>query len=222
MVLLGEVFPDFEAESTDGPVKFHEWLNGSWAILFSHPADFTPVCTTELGEAAKLAPEFQRRGVKMMAISCNKVQDHRDWIQDIASYCQLAKPDSFPYPIVADPDRNLAVKLGMLDPVERTSEGLALSARAVFIIGPDNKMKLSMLYPATTGRNFHEILRVIDSLQLTAEKKVATPVNWKPGDRCMVIPSLSQEEAVEIFGDQVQNHEVPSGKGYLRTTECPK
>ncbi|KAF0303997.1 Peroxiredoxin-6 [Amphibalanus amphitrite] len=220
MVLLGEVFPNFEAETTEGPIKFHDWLGGSWGILFSHPADFTPVCTTELGAAAQLAPEFAKRGVKMIAVSCDPVQSHKDWIKDIEAYNHLA--GAFPYPIIADEERRLAVQLGMLDPDERTAEGLCLTARAVFVVGPDNRLKLSILYPATTGRNFHEILRAIDSLQLTAQKKVATPVNWKAGDKCMVLPSISEDDAKKLFPAGVEVHEVPSGKKYIRTTPQPQ
>ncbi|XP_037078958.1 peroxiredoxin-6-like isoform X1 [Pollicipes pollicipes] len=221
MVLLGDVFPNFEADSTEGPVKFHDWLGDSWGILFSHPADFTPVCTTELGAAAQLAPEFAKRGVRMMAVSCDGVNSHKDWIKDIEAYNSLGA-GRFPYPIIADEERHLAVQLGMLDPNERTADGLCLTARAVFVVGPDKKLKLSILYPATTGRNFHEILRVIDSLQLTAQKKVATPVNWKAGDKCMVLPSISEDDAKKLFPAGVEVIPVPSGKKYLRTTPQPQ
>ncbi|KAG1654497.1 Peroxiredoxin-6 [Nymphon striatum] len=150
MVTLGEVFPDFEAETTHGKIKFHNWLENSWAILFSHPADYTPVCTTELSRAACLAPEFQKRGVKMIALSCDSVESHHGWIEDVKTYSD----SEFPYPIIADEERKLAVQFKMLDPAERDAKGLPLTCRAVFIIGPDKKLKLSILYPATTGRNF--------------------------------------------------------------------
>uniref|UniRef100_A0A2P2HWY7 1-Cys peroxiredoxin n=1 Tax=Hirondellea gigas TaxID=1518452 RepID=A0A2P2HWY7_9CRUS len=214
MVNLGDVFPDFEADTSAGHIKFHDWLGDSWAILFSHPADYTPVCTTELGKAAELAPEFEKRNCKMIALSCDGVDDHKGWIEDIKSYSKLSE---FPYQIIADEKRDLAVKLGMVDPDEKDKAGLPLTCRAVFII-KDKKLKLSMLYPATTGRNFNEILRVLDSLQLTAREKCATPVDWQQGDACMVLPSLSAYEAKQLFPKHV-HHSVPSGKSYLRTTK---
>jgi len=216
---LGEIFPDFEAKTTEGTIKFHEWLGDGWGILFSHPADYTPVCTTELGMAAKMAGEFQKRNVKMIALSVDSVDSHNGWIKDIQS--EIGSEARFPYPIIAD-DRSLAVKFGMLDPDEKDKTGLPLTARCVFIIGPDKKLKLSILYPATTGRNFDEILRVIDSLQLTADKKVATPVNWKAGGDCMVIPSVKAEDMPKLFPKGVTVKEVPSGKPYLRITPQPE
>jgi len=206
--------PNFEVDTTAGRIKFHDWLGGSWAILFSHPADYTPVCTTELSMAQKLAPEFQKRGVKMIALSVDTVSEHNGWIKDIKNYTN----DSFCYPIISDPNRDIAVQLGMIDPDEKDKAGMPVTARAVFIIGPDKKMKLSLLYPATTGRNFDEIIRVIDSLQLTAVKKVATPVNWKPGDEAMVIPPVKDEELATIFPKGVRKETVPSGKNYMRFT----
>jgi len=208
MVNLGDVFPNFDAKTSGGDIKFHEWLGESWGILFSHPADFTPVCTTELSRVAELAPEFQKRGVKLIALSCDGVESHKAWGKDVMAYGNSEA--SLPFQIIADEDRKLAVQLGMIDPDEVTKEGLPLTARAVFIIGPDKKLKLSILYPATTGRNFHEILRVIDSLQLTATKKVATPVDWRSGDDCMVLPSLSKDAALELFPrrTQAQGHRV--------------
>lgn len=215
MVNLGDLFPNFEAETTCGKIRFHDWLGDSWGVLFSHPADFTPVCTTEMGEAARLAPEFEARGCKMIALSCDSVEDHKAWIEDVKSYNKLEC--EFTFPIIADEERKLAVQLGMVDPDERTAAGLALTCRAVFIISPDKKMKLSILYPATTGRNFTEVLRVLDSLQLTAVKKVATPANWQNGGEVMVVPSLNAEAAAAMF-PQHKQHAVPSGKPYLRTT----
>lgn len=219
MVNLGDVFPDFEAETTAGKIKFHDWLGASWGILFSHPADYTPVCTTELSKAASMKPDFDKRGVKMIALSCDDVESHNGWIKDIKGYSNC---DSFEYPIIADPKRDLAVKFGMLDPEEKDKAGLPLTARCVFIIGPDKKLKLSILYPATTGRNFDELLRVIDSLQLTATKKVATPVNWKSGEDCMVLPSVKQEDCAATFPKGVTIKEVRSGKKYLRVTPQPE
>lgn len=217
---LGDEFPNFEANTTVGRIKFHEWLGDSWAIFFSHPKDFTPVCTTELGRVIELQPEFKKRGVKQIALSCDSVEDHNSWAKDVQAFSSTS--GAFPYPIIEDTSRELAVKLGMVDPDEKDAAGMPLTCRAVFVIGPDKKLKLSILYPATTGRNFNEILRVIDSLQLTATKKVATPVDWEPGQPCMVIPSLSDEEAKKLFPKGFQKKAVPSGKGYLRFTPHPK
>lgn len=211
---LGDVMPNFEVDTTAGRIKFHDWLGGSWAILFSHPADYTPVCTTELSMAQKMAPEFEKRGVKMIALSVDTVSEHNGWIGDIKNYTS----GNFCYPIISDPNRDIAVQLGMIDPDEKDKAGMPVTARAVFIIGPDKKMKLSLLYPATTGRNFDEIIRVIDSLQLTAVKKVATPVNWKPGDEAMVIPPVKDEDLATIFPKGVRKETVPSGKNYMRFT----
>jgi len=220
MVNLGDVFPNFTAATSEGEIKFHDWIGDSWAILFSHPADYTPVCTTELGRVVTLKPEFDKRGVKMIALSCDNVEDHKGWGKDVMEYAGCGST-ALPFPIIADEDRSLAVQLGMVDPDERTASGLALTARCVFVIGPDKKLKLSILYPATTGRNFNEILRVIDSLQLTATKKVATPVDWTSGGQCMVVPSLSNEEALKLF-PQMEKRVVPSGKEYLRFTPQPQ
>ncbi|XP_060088439.1 peroxiredoxin-6 [Heteronotia binoei] len=221
-LLLGDEAPNFEAETTQGRIRFHEFLGNSWGILFSHPRDFTPVCTTELGRAAKLAPEFAKRNIKMIALSIDDVKDHLSWSKDINAYNKDEPTEKLPFPIIADSKRELSVQLGMLDPDERDKEGMPLTARVVFVFGPDKKLKLSILYPATTGRNFDEILRVIDSLQLTAAKKVATPVDWKPGNEVMVIPSLSDEEAKKLFPGGVCTKELPSGKKYLRYTSHPK
>ncbi|KAL3677722.1 hypothetical protein R1sor_020678 [Riccia sorocarpa] len=215
---LGDTAPNFVADTTHGEIDFHKYIDGSWAILFSHPNDFTPVCTTELGAVSKFLPEFEKRGVKVLALSCNDVESHKGWIKDIESYTPGAPVT---YPIISDPKRELAVKFGMLDPDEIDSAGIPLTARAVYIFGPDKKLKLSILYPATTGRNFNEVLRVIDSLQLTATHSVATPVNWNRGDKCMVVPSLSNEAAKEKFPKGFETVEVPSGKQYIRLTPQP-
>ncbi|XP_013869268.1 peroxiredoxin-6 [Austrofundulus limnaeus] len=221
-LLLGEVFPDFEAETTIGRIKFHKFLGDSWGILFSHPKDYTPVCTTELGRAARLSDEFSKRNVKLMAISLDSLEDHYGWSKDILAYnCNDSGNCTLPFPIIADRKRELAVTLGMLDPDEKDKDGLPLTARCVFIIGPDKKLKLSILYPATTGRNFDEILRVIDSLQLTAGIRVATPADWKPGVCVMVPPSIPEEEAASMFPAGVYSKELPSGKKYLRYTPHP-
>eukprot|EP00048_Salpingoeca_helianthica_P014658 m.222823 g.222823 ORF g.222823 m.222823 type:complete len:224 (-) comp16113_c0_seq1:28-699(-) len=218
-ISLGETFPDFECDSSVGPLRLHEYFGEGWGLLCSHPADFTPVCTTELGYLAKILPELTKRNVKVLGLSCNDAESHHGWIKDIQATAELA--GEFPYPIIADPKRELAVKLGMLDPVEKDAAGIPLTARAVFIVGPDKKLKLSILYPATTGRNFDEILRVIDSLQLTAYHKVATPANWKQGGACMVVPSVKPEEHAALFPKGVDVKAVPSGKQYLRFTPQP-
>ncbi|XP_077573280.1 peroxiredoxin-6 [Stigmatopora nigra] len=217
-ILLGDVFPNFEADTTIGRVKFHDFLGNSWGILFSHPKDFTPVCTTELACAASLSDKFTKRDVKMIALSVDSVEDHRGWSTDVMAFnSQDSSP--LPFPIIADHKRELATKLGMLDPDEIDGDGIPLTARCVFVVGPDKRLKLSILYPATTGRNFDEILRVIDSLQLTAQKKVATPVDWKPGDKVMVLPNVSDADAAVLFPNGVTTKEVPSGKKYLRYTQ---
>lgn len=217
-LLLGSVVPDFTADSTQGAINFHDYIRGSWAILFSHPADFTPVCTTELGAVGTLLPEFSKRGVKVLALSCNSVDLHKSWIADIEAYTPGSKVG---YPILADPDREVAVRWGMLDPDEVDNSGVPLTARAVFVVGPDLKLKLSILYPATTGRNFEEVLRVLDSLQLTANYSVATPVNWRNGSACMVLPTLTDELAKEKFPKGFETATLPSQKKYIRLTPQP-
>lgn len=219
MILLGDTFPDFTAETQAGPIKFHEWLGDSWGILFSHPNDFTPVCTTELARVAKLMPEFKKLGVKVIALSCNSVESHRKWIEDIKAYGELTE-EEFPYPIIEDESRKLATALGMLDPAELDSRGIPVSARAVFIIDPNKKMRLSILYPATTGRNFDEILRVVESLLLTEKYKVATPVDWKKGEDVMIQPTVPDSEAKQLY-DNIKIITLPSGKTYLRIVPQP-
>ncbi|XP_007893799.2 peroxiredoxin-6-like [Callorhinchus milii] len=216
-ILLGDKFPDFEADTTEGRIHFYDWLGSSWGIIFSHPADYTPVCTTELGRAAKMSKEFEKRNVKMIALSVNSVEDHINWTKDIKFY-NKSMPEKLPFPIIADERRNLAVKFGMLDPDSKDKAGLPMTVRAVFIIGPDKRLKLSILYPATTGRNFDEMLRVVHSLQLTVTKKVATPVDWKLGDQCMVLPHIPEEQATKMFPKGVSTMKLPSGKNYMRFT----
>jgi 1-Cys peroxiredoxin 6 len=216
---LGDVVPNFTTDTTQGYIDFHRWVGDGWAILFSHPADYTPVCTTELGRVQKLHGEFSKRGVKLIALSCDSTESHKGWIKDILAFNNLS---NFDYPIIADPNRDVATLYGMMDPDEKDSKGMPLTCRAVFVIGPGKRLKLSILYPATTGRNFDELLRVVDSLQLTATKKVATPVDWKQGGQCMVVPSVKQEDACKIFPSGVTTHIVPSGKQYLRTTPMPQ
>jgi len=207
-VRLGDEAPDFTAETTEGMISFHDWNGDGWAILFSHPADFTPVCTTELGTVAKMKPEFDKRNVKAIGLSVDPVDSHRGWIKDINE----TQGTTVNFPIVADPDREIANLYDMIHPNALDN----LTVRSVFIIGADKKVKLTLTYPASTGRNFDEILRVIDSLQLTANHKVATPANWQDGDDCIVVPALSDDEAKELF---------PKGfkaeKPYLRVTPQP-
>lgn len=220
MINLGDTFPNFHADTTIGPIEFHEWLGDSWGVLFSHPADFTPVCTTELARLIKLHPDFVKRNVKIIALSCDSVENHKEWCEDIKLYARTPE-STFPYPIISDEKRELAVKLSMIDPDEKDNKGLPVTARAVFIIAPNKKMRLSILYPATTGRNFDEILRVIDSLQLTDKFQVATPADWKFGDQVMVQPTVPEEKIGSIF-PLVTEVALPSGKKYLRKTPHPQ
>jgi thioredoxin-dependent peroxiredoxin len=201
-VRLGETAPDFKAETTEGPINFHDWIGDSWAVLFSHPKDFTPVCTTELGYMAKIQPEFERRNVKVIGLSVDVMDDHDRWVKDIEE-TQGAAPN---FPIISDADFKVSKLYDML-PAETSGEaGQRTPAdnqtvRNVFVIGPDKKVKLVFVYPMTTGRNFDEVLRVIDSMQLTAKHKVATPVNWQHGDDVIIAGSVSNDEAKETFGD---------------------
>lgn len=205
---LGDIAPDFTAETTEGTIKFHEWLGNSWGVLFSHPADFTPVCTTELGTVARLRSEFDKRNVKVIALSVDPVDSHRKWIGDI-NETQACNVD---YPLIADPDFKVANLYGMVHP----NASDKFTVRSVFVIGPDKKVKLTITYPASTGRNFDEILRVIDSLQLTANYSVATPANWKSGEDVVIAPAIKDEDIPAKF---------PKGhkkiKPYLRTTPQP-
>jgi alkyl hydroperoxide reductase subunit AhpC len=201
-LVINQTAPDFEADTTQGRIAFHEWIGDSWAVLFSHPKDFTPVCTTELGYMAKLAPDFERRNVKVIGLSVDATTDHERWADDIEE-TQGARPN---YPIIGDVDFAVSKLYGML-PADTSGEAKGRTAadnqtvRNVFVIGPDKKVKLILVYPMTTGRNFDEVLRVIDSLQLTATHRVATPVNWKQGDDVIIAGSVSNDEAKGIFGD---------------------
>ncbi|AKV01644.1 Alkyl hydroperoxide reductase subunit C-like protein [Labilithrix luteola] len=207
-VRLGDVAPDFEVDTTQGKVKFHDWLGSSWGVLFSHPKDFTPVCTTELGVVAKLKPEWEKRNVKVIGLSVDPLADHEKWKGDI----EETQGTALNFPLIADPDRKVSDLYDMIHPNANDT----LTVRSVFVIGPDKKVKLTITYPASTGRNFDEILRVIDSLQLTANHSVATPVNWKDGDDCIIVPALSDADAEKKF---------PKGfkklKPYLRITPQP-
>ncbi len=199
---LGDTAPDFQADTTEGPISFHDWIGDSWAVLFSHPRDFTPVCTTELGYMAKIKPEFDRRGVKIIGLSVDPIDNHSKWAQDIEE-TQGYAPN---YPIIGDSDFKVAKLYGMLaagvegDWTARTPADNQ-TVRNVFVIGPDKKIKLILVYPMTTGRNFDEVLRVIDSLQLTAKYKVSTPVNWTQGDDVIIAGSVSDDQARELFGE---------------------
>ncbi|XP_061706629.1 peroxiredoxin-6 isoform X2 [Cydia pomonella] len=221
-MFLGDIFPDFTANTTEGEISFHDWLGDSWGILFSHPSDFTPVCTTELARVIKLYPEFIARHVKVIGLSCDSIASHHEWCKDIQFYAGCSVDEKFPYPIIEDLDRKLAMQLGMVDKDELDAAGIPLTARAVFIVDPNKKFRLSILYPATTGRNFDEILRVLDSLQLTDNAKVATPVDWKMGDDCMVLPTVPEDKVSEVFPNGVTVVDMPSGKNYIRKTPCPK
>ena len=199
---IGDMAPDFEAETTEGTIRLHEWMGDSWAVLFSHPRDFTPVCTTELGSMAALKPEFDRRGVKLLSLSVDPLENHAKWSVDIAE-TQGHAPN---YPMIGDADFAVSKLYGMLpadtsgDPTQRTP-AMNQTVRNVFVIGPDKKIKLVLVYPMTTGRNFHEVLRVIDSLQLTANHKVATPANWEQGEDVIIAGSVSDDEARETYPD---------------------
>jgi alkyl hydroperoxide reductase subunit AhpC len=207
-IRLGDTAPDFTAATTQGEISFHDWLGDSWGVLFSHPKDFTPVCTTELGYVARIKPEFDRRNVKVIGLSVDPVESHERWEGDI----EETQGTAVNFPMIGDADHAVADLYDMIHPNANDT----LTVRSVFVIGPDKKVKLTLTYPASTGRNFDEILRVIDSLQLTAEKKVATPANWRNGDDVIIVPALSNEEAKELF---------PGGwdeqKPYLRVTKQP-
>jgi alkyl hydroperoxide reductase subunit AhpC len=217
-IQLGETAPDFQAETTEGPISFHEWIGDSWAVLFSHPKDFTPVCTTELGYMAKIKPEFDRRNVKVIGLSVDPIDKHSDWASDIEE-TQGYAPN---YPIIGDSDFEVSKLYGMLpasvegDPGDRTPADNQ-TVRNVFVIGPDTKIKLILVYPMTTGRNFDEVLRVIDSLQLTAKHKVATPANWQQGDDVIIAGSVSDDEAKETYPDGWE-----SPKPYIRIVPQPE
>ncbi len=207
-IRLGDDAPDFKAQTTEGEINFHEWLSDDWGVLFSHPRDYTPVCTTELGMAARLKPEFERRGVRVIGLSVDPLDSHAGWAKDI----EETQGAAVNFPMIADPEKKIADLYDMIHP----NASDTATVRSVFVIGPDKKIKLTLTYPASTGRNFDEILRVIDSLQLTAKHSVATPVNWKDGDDCIIVPSVSDEDAKEKF---------PKGwtavKPYLRVTPQP-
>ena len=206
---LGDDVPDFTAETTEGPIRFHEYLGNSWGVLFSHPKDFTPVCTTELGRVSALKPEFDKRNVKVIGLSVDPVGSHKEWAKDI----QDTQGHALNFPLIADADKTVANLYGMIHP----NASDTFTVRSVYVIGPDKKLKLSLTYPASTGRNFDEILRVIDSLQLTAKHKVATPSDWKQGEDVIIVPSVNDNDAKALF---------PNGwktvRPYLRVVPQPK
>jgi alkyl hydroperoxide reductase subunit AhpC len=214
---IGDTAPDFEAETTQGKIRFHDWIGDSWAVLFSHPKDFTPVCTTELGYMAKIKPEFDRRNTKIIGLSVDPVDRHADWAKDIEE-TQGTAPN---YPVIADSDFNVSKLYGML-PADTTGDVIGRTpadnqtVRNVFVIGPDKKIKLILVYPMSTGRNFDEVIRVIDSLQLTAKHQVSTPVNWNPGDDVIISGSVSDDKAKEMFPEGWE-----SPKPYIRIVKDP-
>ncbi len=215
---IGDIAPDFEAQTTEGKIRFHDWIGSSWAVLFSHPKDFTPICTTELGYMAKIKPEFDKRGVKIIGLSVDPVDNHAKWANDIKETQGFA-PN---YPMIGDTDFNVSKLYGMLpastsgDPAKRTAADNQ-TVRNVFVVGPDKKIKLILVYPMTTGRNFDEVLRVIDSLQLTAKHKVATPVNWKQGEDVIIAGSVTDDEAKKTYPDGWK-----SPKPYIRIVPPPR
>jgi len=215
---LGSVAPDFEADTTQGHIKFHEWIGDKWAVLFSHPADFTPVCTTELGEVARRKADFDNRGVKVIGISANNLESHDKWIADINEVGNAIAPTNVDFPIIADADRRISTLYDMLDAVDPTnvdSKGIPFTVRTVFVIDPKKIIRLTISYPAQTGRSFDEIIRVIDSLQLGDANRITTPVNWKKGDDVIVHPGVTNEEAKTLFPN------FKTVLPYLRTTEFP-
>ncbi|OAF66554.1 hypothetical protein A3Q56_05702 [Intoshia linei] len=213
-MILGETIDNFELKTTNGTYKLYNHMKDSWCAIFSHPADFTPVCTTELARLDEIHDKFTKRNVKIVCTSTDSVETHNDWIKDIKCLSSN-KSSSLSFDIVADTDRIMAIKLGMLDPVEKDKSGIPLTCRAVLIIGPDKKLKLSILYPATTGRNFDEILRVIDSVQLTANKKLTTPADWNNGDDCIIHPNVTDEDAKNMYPNY-KLKKLPSNKKYIR------
>ncbi len=207
-IRLGDVVPNFQAETTEGPIDFHQWKEGRWAVLFSHPRDFTPVCTTELGAVAKLKPEFEKRNTKVIGLSVDPISSHGKWAEDIRDVTGA----TLNFPLIGDPDKTVANLYDMIHP----NASDTATVRSVFVIGPDNKLKLTLTYPASTGRNFLELLRVIDSLQLTSKHQVATPADWQPGEDVIIVPAVSDADAQTRFPGFVAK------KPYLRVTPQPK
>lgn len=222
---IGDTVPNLELDSTQGKIRIHDYVGDGYAIIFSHPGDFTPVCTTEMAAMSRYAAEFERRGVKLLGLSCDDVESHRAWIKDVEAYAAGgggATATKLTFPILADPDRTAIRELNMVDPDEKDARGGRLPSRALHVVGPpDKSVRLSFLYPACTGRNMDEVLRAVDSLLTAASHrgKVATPANWKPGDRAVIGPSVSDEEARRVFPQGFETAaDLPSNKGYLRFT----
>ncbi|XP_058731250.1 1-Cys peroxiredoxin [Vicia villosa] len=211
---IGDTIPDLQVDTTQGKIKLHQFFSDKWTILFSHPGDFTPVCTTELGKIAQYASEFNKRGVLLLGLSCDDLESHKEWIKDIEAHTPGAKVN---YPIISDPKREIIKQLNMVDPDEKDSNG-NLPSRALHIVGPDKKIKLTFLYPATTGRNLDEVMRVVDSLQKASKFKIATPANWKVGDPVVISPDVTNEQAKEMFPQGFETADLPSKKEYLRFT----
>ena len=222
---LGESVPDFHCETTHGSFYFYKYLiadpSRPWTLLLSHPADFTPVCTTEMGHSEKVQGQFCKIGVKILGISCDTLEDHNAWAHDILFREGLKEQRKLSFPLIADPNRDIVVLLGMLDPVEKTSTGLALPARAAYLVDSGGKLRLSILYPATTGRNYAEILRACEAVILSDRTGLATPVEWKHGDACLVPANMDSTLAELKFGP-VNVEKLPSGREYIRTVSCPK
>ncbi|CAN0855148.1 1-Cys peroxiredoxin [Linum grandiflorum] len=206
---IGDTLPNLEVESTHGVIKLHDFVTNSWTILFSHPGDFTPVCTTELGKMAAYAPEFEKKGVKLLGLSCDDVLSHVEWIKDVEAFTPGSKVT---YPIISDPKREVIKQLNMVDPDEKDPSGNLMN------LWDDAQIKLSFLYPASTGRNMEEVMRVVESLQRASKHKIATPADWKPGDAVVISPSVSNEEADKMFPQGYKTADLPSNKGYLRFT----
>ncbi|XP_021889527.1 1-Cys peroxiredoxin [Carica papaya] len=215
---LGDTVPNLQVETTHGNFKLHDYFGNNWTILFSHPADFTPVCTTELGKIAAYGPELESKGVKLLGLSCDPVQSHSEWFKDVEAYtpgCRVT------YPVIADPKREILAQLNMVEPDLKDPSGSLVPSRALHIVGPDKKIKLSFLYPVSVGRNMDEVVRAVDALQIASKHKVATPVNWKRGDPVLIPPSVSNEEAQQRYPQGYRTVDLPSKQPYMRFTNLP-
>lgn len=218
---MGGEFPDFEAESTDGPIRFSTWQEECWCVVFAHPADFTPVCTSELGAMVRLQPALRQRNVKTLCISCDSLTLHQGWQQDIRHYSGLGSAP-FPFPMIADPERKLARLLNIVDPDEVCGDLQPASLRATYIVSPQRRIRMIIMYPLAVGRSFGEVLRALDSLILCSKHRVATPENWRRGAKCFVLPPVDPVEAGKQFPSGVQRHDLPSNKPYMYTTQPPE
>nr|AFP33292.1 peroxiredoxin-6 [Dugesia japonica] len=223
MLTLGTTFPDFTVKSTVGEIKIPDYFGTSWGLICTHPADFTPVCTTEFARTIKILPEFEKRNVKIVGISCDTIENHKVWAADIQCLARSNESDKsgkceLPFPIIADTDRKMVTELGMLDNLARTAAGIPLPARAVYFLDPKKIVRASILYPASSGRNFDEIIRLLDSLQTNAKTGLVTPVDWKVGDALIIPPTMSTEDAKKKFKGEIKVCPLPSGKEYMRYT----